>query len=155
MMVTSLKEEGNDWVKFRIPVCGLLFGAFQLRADEYDTTVVKADAEEEIKTFQQSPCVKVSDKEFVDSLGEEKKEAIKTAKDTFICLNYPRRCKRSTAQLTKTGGKTIDIGENREPRKGRSKRSEEVVEEACFEDDESLPPELDEDSVCFSLYFVK
>ena len=57
MMVTSIKEEGNDWAKFRIPVCGLLFGTFQLRADEYDTTVVKADAEEEIKTLQQSPCV--------------------------------------------------------------------------------------------------
>ena len=155
MMVTSIKEEGNDWAKFRIPVCGLLFGTFQLRADEYDTVVVKADAEEEIKTLQQSPCVKVSDKEFVDKLGEEKKEAIKTAKDNIICLNFPKRCQRSTAQLTTPDRKTVDIGKDREPRNGRRKRSEVVVEEACFEDDETLPPELNEDNVCINFYFVK
>ena len=53
MMVTSIKEQGNDWAKFRVPICGLLFGTFELRADEYDTVVLKADAEEEVKTFQQ------------------------------------------------------------------------------------------------------
>ena len=92
--------------------------------------------------------------EFVDDLGEEKKDAINTAKDTFICLNYPRRCKRSTAQLSKSDKEIIGIGENREPRQGRKKRSEEVVEEACFENDEYLPPPLDEEKVCISMHFI-
>ena len=146
MMVTSLKEEGNDWAKFRVPICGLLFGAFQLRASEYDTTVVKANAKKEIKTFQSSPCLKVNDIGFVEALGDDKKDAILTAKDAFVCLTFPARCEKLTAKLVKDKGESA-IGINREPRKGRKKRENEVVEVACFEDDEILPPEVDEDEV--------
>ena len=102
MMVTSIKEEGNDWAKFRIPVCGLLFGTFQLRADEYDTVVVKADAEEEIKTLQQSPCVKVSDKEFRCFFREVLSGEIHCIKVTLrspwlsIFLGLVRKCFYST-----------------------------------------------------------
>ena len=153
MMANSLKEEGNDWVRFRIPLCTLLFETFPLRADEYDTNVAKSDAIKEIKTFQASPCVKVSDQEFLDALGEEKKEAIRIARESLICLSFPRRCARSTSQLNKAddGSSTREIGINREPRKGRRKRQDEVISESCLEDDETLPPELDEDSV---RYFI-
>ena len=149
-----MKEVGNDWIRFRIPLCALLFQTFPLRADEYDTNVAKSDAIKEIKLFEASPCVKVSDKEFLDALGEEKKEAIGVARDSFICLSFPRRCARSTSQLSKDDGSTStkDIGVNREPRTGRRKRQNEVVTEACFQDDEKLPPELDEDNV--SLLFI-
>ena len=154
MMANSLKEEGNDWVRFRIPLCTLLFETFPLRADEYDTNVAKSDAIKEIKTFEASPCVKVSDQEFLDALGDEKKEAIRVARESFICLSFPRRCARSTSQLNKDNGDTStrELGINREPRTGRRKRQDEVVTESCLEDDEILPPELDEDNVRFLLW---
>ena len=149
MMVKSLREEGNDWAKYRIPICGLLFGAFQFRADEYDATVVKDDAEEEIEAFEQSPCVKISDSAFMEVLAEEKNAAVNTAKEAFICLRFPRRCRKSERITKETTSKAI-IGFNREPRRnGRKKRSDEVVEEACsINDDEELEPELDEEGVC-------
>ena len=150
LMINSMKEGGNDWVRFRIPLCALLFETFPLRADEYDTNIAKSDAIKEIKIFQASPCVKVNDKDFLDALGEEKKEAIGVARESFICLSFPKRCERSTSQLSKEDDSTStkEIGINREPRRGRRKRQDEVVTESCLEDDEFLPPELDEDNVC-------
>ena len=148
MMVTSLKKAGDDWAKFRVPICGLLFGAFQFRADEYDTTVVKEEAMNELRTFEGSPCIRVNDKEFIEVLGEQKRQAIQTARDAFVCISFPRRCQRSAAKLIKDS--TSQIGINREPRRGRTKRESDVVDEACFENDEILPPELDEDGVSYA-----
>ena len=152
MMVTSLKKAGDDWAKFRVPICGLLFGAFQFRADEYDTTVVKEEAINELRTFEGSPCIRVNDKEFIEVLGEQKRQAIQTARDAFVCISFPRRCQRSAAKLVKvsTVSNTREIGINREPRRGRTKRESAVVDEACFENDEILPPELDEDGVSYA-----
>ena len=153
MMVASLKKAGDDWAKFRVPICGLLFGAFQFRADEYDTTVVKEEAINELRTFEGSPCIRVNDKEFIEVLGEQKRQAIQTARDAFVCISFPRRCQRSTAKLIKdsTFSDATQIGINREPRRGRTKRETDVVDESCFENDEILPPELDEDGVSYYL----
>ena len=152
MMVASLKKAGDDWAKFRVPICGLLFGAFQFRADEYDTTVVKEEAINELRTFEGSPCIRVNDKEFIEVLGEQKRQAIQTARDAFVCISFPRRCQRSTAKLIKdsTFYDATQIGINREPRRGRTKRETDVVDESCFENDEILPPELDEDGVSYT-----
>ena len=153
MMVASLKKAGDDWAKFRVPICGLLFGAFQFRADEYDTTVVKEEAINELRTFEGSPCIRVNDKEFIEVLGEQKRQAIQTARDAFVCISFPRRCQRSAAKLIKdsTFSDATQIGINREPRRGRTKRETDVVDESCFENDEILPPELDEDGVSYTL----
>ena len=152
MMVASLKKAGDDWAKFRVPICGLLFGAFQFRADEYDTTVVKEEAINELRTFEGSPCIRVNDKEFIEVLGEQKRQAIQTARDAFVCISFPRRCQRSAAKLIKdsTFSDATQIGINREPRRGRTKRETDVVDESCFENDEILPPELDEDGVSYT-----
>ena len=158
MMARTLKQTGNEWAVYRVPVCVIFFGAFKFRADWHEQTqlLYLDDAKKELKTFEESPCEKTNDETFIEAMVSDNGESIR---DEAIQAGKSLLRKIILSGVSKSGARkrrgasVADEGANREPRGGRKRQKRESIETDAEESDTTcsdenlLPTYVDPDNV--------